>query len=274
MITNKLKELERSIKKGEWNPKYDNELWGGADVIVAYRRTKELTEWELDDELIINGNGLKHKSRVIILSKHANQISSLFHELKDIFKDHIDFANKYNFYRRIGEEAKSYIEKKDDKGVLLAIVEEAKKMAAELDERLYFAYGSNMDEEQMAKRCPDAKLIKKARLDGYKFIINSRGVASIIKQSGSYVEGLLWEISFNDEASLDRYEGADSGIYSKDEAVVNGDESEGKNKVLVYIAADDSHGYPRPGYLEKIIKAAEKFKFDSDYLIELKRWFD
>ncbi|NLN48493.1 MAG: gamma-glutamylcyclotransferase [Clostridiales bacterium] len=156
----------------------------------------------------------------------------------------------------------------------MAIIKEAKKIAAETNKRLYFAYGSNMDEIQMAKRCPEAKLYGKARLDGYRFIINSRGVSSIIKQPDNYVIGLLWNISSNNETSLDSYEGVASKIYFKEEVNVDCIKSTVKHTALVYIAIDDSPGNPRPEYLERIIKAADKFKFDPDYLIKLKEWFN
>lgn len=46
--------------------------------------------------------------------------------------------------------------------------------------RLYFAYGSNMDEAaQMAERCPGAEVIGLATLPGYRFVINQRGVATL-----------------------------------------------------------------------------------------------
>lgn len=46
--------------------------------------------------------------------------------------------------------------------------------------RCYFAYGSNMDVRQMGQRCPGATLLWTATLGGYRFIINRRGVATVI----------------------------------------------------------------------------------------------
>lgn len=161
---------------------------------------------------------------------------------------------------------------KNDEGVSSEIIEETMLMSTESDERLYFAYGSNMDEEQMADRCPEARLIEKARLNGYQFIINTRGVASIVKQAESFVDGILWEISSRDEVALDRYEGVSSNIYFKKEITVDSMQSEEKYIALVYIASDNAPGQPRQGYIERIIKAAGKFKFDSNYLMELEGW--
>lgn len=44
-------------------------------------------------------------------------------------------------------------------------------------ERLYFAYGSNINLEQMAVRCPAAQVVGPAVLDGYELLFrgNRRG---------------------------------------------------------------------------------------------------
>ena len=76
---------------------------------------------------------------------------------------------------------------------------------------LYFAYGSNMDLNQMAFRCPDAEVIETVRLEGYRLAFRSnggnRGVATILPDPDSHVDGVLWEISPEDERNLNFYEG-------------------------------------------------------------------
>ena len=37
-----------------------------------------------------------------------------------------------------------------------------------MEENLYFAYGSNLDLEQMAQRCPDAEIVGPVRLENYE----------------------------------------------------------------------------------------------------------
>lgn len=60
---------------------------------------------------------------------------------------------------------------------------------------LYFAYGSNMNLNQMAFRCPDAEVVDTVRLEGYRlaFCMNGggNGVATILPEEGSYVDGVL-----------------------------------------------------------------------------------
>lgn len=40
MIINELDKLENSIRRGEWQPEKGIRLWGGADVIVKFKRTE------------------------------------------------------------------------------------------------------------------------------------------------------------------------------------------------------------------------------------------
>ena len=97
---------------------------------------------------------------------------------------------------------------------------------------LYFAYGSNLNHEQMQERCKDSKYIKNFFLEGYKLsfcaVSSSYGVANIVKKSGSKVPGGVWEISINDEKELDYYEGFPMN-YTKVFFKLNGE------KVMFYI---------------------------------------
>ena len=135
----------------------------------------------------------------------------------------------------------------------------------------YFAYGSNMDQVQMASRCPKATLRSTAILPNYKFIINSRGVASVVPKTGRKVYGLLWELKEEDERALDKCEGVKFGTYAKEWLDVKISESESIT-ALVYVASNNELGPPRKGYLEKIIVAAQLCNFPRDYIEELQSW--
>ena len=72
--------------------------------------------------------------------------------------------------------------------------------------KYYIAYGSNLDVDQMLRRCPDALTIGCSAIDGYKLVFrgNSRsGVANIEPCAGSSVPVGVWSISLSDEESLD-----------------------------------------------------------------------
>ncbi len=78
---------------------------------------------------------------------------------------------------------------------------------------LYIAYGSNINLEQMAFRCPTAKRFGTAILNNYE--LQFKQVATIAPKENSEVPVLLWELSPNDEKSLDKYEGYPS-FYRKE----------------------------------------------------------
>jgi gamma-glutamylcyclotransferase (GGCT)/AIG2-like uncharacterized protein YtfP len=137
--------------------------------------------------------------------------------------------------------------------------------------RLYFAYGSNLNEAQMALRCPDSKTVGIAKLENHRFLINDRGVASIAESQDKVVYGLLWSISESDERQLDRYEGVRKGYYRKSTVSVRPQVNQTED-ALVYIASSNEHGKPRPGYMEKIIRAAVGLGFPTQNLEELNSW--
>lgn len=72
-------------------------------------------------------------------------------------------------------------------------------------EKLYVAYGSNMNLEQMALRCPDSKVVSSALMHGYE--LQFKYHATIEPNPDSKVPIILWQLSERDEKQLDRYEG-------------------------------------------------------------------
>ncbi|KAK4454746.1 hypothetical protein QBC34DRAFT_392512 [Podospora aff. communis PSN243] len=75
--------------------------------------------------------------------------------------------------------------------------------------KTYFGYGSNLWQDQMARRCPSSPFTGVGRLTGYKWIINSRGYAKITETGSDTDEvwGLIYELPPEDEARLDLNEG-------------------------------------------------------------------
>lgn len=72
--------------------------------------------------------------------------------------------------------------------------------------KYYLAYGSNLNKEQMAHRCPDAKPICKWTVSNYQLVFRC-GFLTIEPKEGAEVPCGVWEISEQDERNLDRYEG-------------------------------------------------------------------
>lgn len=83
--------------------------------------------------------------------------------------------------------------------------------------KLYFAYDTNLWPEQMIERCPTAVWKGFFVLEGYAWIINARGVATIVhvpsepRENGlknqTRTFGGLWELQASDEIRLDYAEG-------------------------------------------------------------------
>ena len=71
----------------------------------------------------------------------------------------------------------------------------------------YFAYGSNLHHEQMKRRCPKCRYIKKYTLNNYQLTFRSKyGAADIERKVGKKVYGALYLISKYAERRLDVYE--------------------------------------------------------------------
>jgi gamma-glutamylcyclotransferase (GGCT)/AIG2-like uncharacterized protein YtfP len=70
---------------------------------------------------------------------------------------------------------------------------------------LYFAYGMNTNPEEMTLRCPGAKSLGHARLINHAFRFAQH--ADVEPCDGSYVDGVLWDITDNNLKALDQLEG-------------------------------------------------------------------
>ena len=126
----------------------------------------------------------------------------------------------------------------------------------------YIAYGSNMDEGQMAHRCPTARLLGQTEVEGYRLLFKGSltgAYATIEPQEGGRVPALVWEIGEPDEASLDRYEGFPSFYYKKDLTVSLGGQ---EVTAMVYIMDERRRlGEPGGAYYGVLERAYEKFGF-------------
>ena len=126
----------------------------------------------------------------------------------------------------------------------------------------YIAYGSNMDEGQMAHRCPTARLLGQTEVEGYRLLFKGSltgAYATIEPQEGGRVPVLIWEIGEADEASLDRYEGFPSFYYKKDLTVSLGGQ---EVTAMVYIMDERRRpGEPSGAYYGVLERAYQKFGF-------------
>jgi gamma-glutamylcyclotransferase len=70
---------------------------------------------------------------------------------------------------------------------------------------LYFSYGMNTNQAEMAFRCPGATSLGHARLIDHVFRFATH--ADVVKCRGSFVDGVLWEINNSHLKALDSLEG-------------------------------------------------------------------
>ena len=139
-----------------------------------------------------------------------------------------------------------------------------------MSRKYYLAYGSNLDVDQMLRRCPDAVQIGSAVVKDYELLFrgNARhfGVATIEPRKGESVPVGIWSISERDERALDWYEGWPR-LYEKRNFRVT---VRGKAiSAMAYIMTPGNPiTPPRGGYLETIEKGYHDFGFDTGTLFE------
>ena len=112
----------------------------------------------------------------------------------------------------------------------------------------YFAYGSNLNFDQMSGRCPSAEHIGNTIIDDWRLVF--RGVADIEPHEGSQVVGGVFKIQEQDELALDRYENYPY-LYDKDffDATVDG---ETVKVMYYYMTNTDGIGKPPVQYYRTI----------------------
>jgi hypothetical protein len=124
--------------------------------------------------------------------------------------------------------------------------------------KIYLAYGSNLNIVQMARRCPNAKVLGAAELEDYKLVF--RGVADIVPEKGAKTPVGLWSITPTDEKALDVYEGFPR-MYGKQIVKVR---FAGRMwRVMVY-TMNNAHYIQQPSthYFQTILEGYDDFGLD------------
>lgn len=129
--------------------------------------------------------------------------------------------------------------------------------------KLYFAYGSNLNEEHMARRCPQARKVGRFILPNAELVF--RGVADVVYHPVERCPGGLWRITRECEEELDHYEGVAGGLYRKLNLVIKrrGHDPE---DVLVYVMNSRGIQPPYDSYLGIIEQGYRDFGLDLAYL--------
>ena len=145
---------------------------------------------------------------------------------------------------------------------------------------LYFAYGSNMNWDQMQDRCPSAQFICKAKLPNHRLEFTrqskKRGVADAVKNSGSDIWGVIYEINNNDISRLDKKEGFRPGGNPNDNAYFRKEctvfkEGQQNSSLEVFIYFVQSKGGPYETDLEYknlLVTGAKYWGLPKEYIEE------
>jgi len=144
---------------------------------------------------------------------------------------------------------------------------------SQLPNRYYFAYGSNMNRDQMARRCGKGiktgiNFYSRVFLPDWKFLLCGGGYSSIdhcnavdLAAGNDRVWGTMYIIDSNDEKILDGYEDVAIGLYTKEEMEffvcppgkedLNHDQLE-KITGLVYVATRNDKGIISDEYIPRM----------------------
>jgi hypothetical protein len=151
---------------------------------------------------------------------------------------------------------------------------------------LYFAYGSNMNWDQMRERCPSERFDSVARAKNYRLAFTrfSRnrncGVADIVASEGSEVWGVVFDIRDDEIIKLDESEGYMPGrvrkanAYERRKLEVHREGSAASPVTLwTYVVVKRLNPTPKPSakYKEVILDGARHWKLPADYIKELER---
>ncbi len=137
--------------------------------------------------------------------------------------------------------------------------------------KYYFAYGSNMSQEQMREICRKHEFVSLGKLCGFRFIIGASGYATIGRSENECVYGVVWKISDEDEQSIDDYEGVAEGCYKKEylPIIVNDNVL---SEVLVYVDPETTQGKAEQAYMKKILLGAAEHNLPESYQIFLSKF--
>ena len=150
---------------------------------------------------------------------------------------------------------------------------------------LYFAYGSNLDPEQMQFRCPGAKAVGLAALRDHRlaFPLYSNawggGVSSVQLAHGDTVWGMLFDLTEQHLQTLDGYEefrgpGDQHNVYDRGQVTVELTRPDDGSfprlvRAWTYIARPAKPSPPSRRYLDAILKGARHHRLPEEYIAKL-----
>ena len=127
--------------------------------------------------------------------------------------------------------------------------------------QLYIAYGSNINLEQMAYRCPHSKVVGTSEIKNFE--LEFREVATIVPKENMKVPVLIWELDERDLPMLNKYEGFPS-FYRQEKIPF---EMDGKSyEGMAYLMNHGTISPPSPQYYNTILQGYRENGLDESYL--------
>lgn len=138
----------------------------------------------------------------------------------------------------------------------------------------YVAYGSNLNIEQMRRRCPSAKVWGTAVIKDYRLMFKGSKTGAYLtieKAPGYDVPVGVWKIGPEDEKNLDRYEGYPRFYYKKT-FLLECDDGK-RHRCMAYIMHEDHLlGVPSEAYVRTCGEGYFDFGFNTEILKEAIRY--
>lgn len=142
------------------------------------------------------------------------------------------------------------------------------KGMAEMKKRLYVAYGSNLNLEQMNYRCPTAKMYGTGVIEDYELQFKGRptgAYATIAPKEGSSVPVAVWEIQPRDEIELDHYEGYPNHYFKHNVTVKMHDREIDAMAYIMNLKME--FGLPSPIYFKTVYEGYNDCNLNPDLLL-------
>ena len=148
---------------------------------------------------------------------------------------------------------------------------------------LTFAYGSNMNWDQMRKRCPSSRFVGIAVLRDHKLAFTREsvdrrcGVADVVAEDGAQVWGVVYEIADLDVGKLDAWEGFRPGrdensYYRRECLVFTAGEDQRPLTVFAYFGDPQPNPpLPNAAYKNLFLTGARHWHLPDEYIRELEQ---
>lgn len=139
----------------------------------------------------------------------------------------------------------------------------------------YAAYGTNLDPVRMSERCRHSPLSTVGWLQGWRLTFGGEeqgwdgALSTIVEDPLEQVFVVVYDVTREDEAALDAWVAADSGLYRKTRVRVA--TMTGSVVAWTYVLDAYEGGLPSASYLGVIADAAEAADAPVDYVAALRR---